>query len=420
VEELRKSSYVIIDSSDNIIYDFDEVVRFVIRSYFSAMYVAASWIAGDAIQQKSPHLLKDSIVFHQKEIDRITYHLLANSIDINKSIEEKLRGYISNLLCTTNELRHQLKDFPDVLPNESDVSKWMETFGLNKTIRKTIDYYFDRFNKSLPIDSLDEVSNYVKPKSGYHINSRYISQALPLIFFDTICMFLSDNARVWLSVEMKSMVSDLIANMFAEIHYIKEDLQYVENEISMSHNNRNKIEIACRYPQVSCDVIRLMEDFYKNVFAESESKNYFFYEGDIYDERYNLLKEKYYRQIGINESLQSFIAKRMTKERNNQCGVNPPVQLPDVLNTKEAHELWNKAKQANWVNDNFQPLVSWPKAAMIASGIGVRLGIKDSEKWKYFAVLWNYDYLSSAMVSAQKSDYYGDFCKEINVFFGLS
>ncbi len=276
MEELRKSSYVIIDSSDNIIYDFDEVVRFVIRSYFSAMYVAASWIAGDAIQQKSPHLLKDSIVFHQKEIERITYHLLANSIDINKSIEEKLRGYISNLLCTTNELRHQLKDFPDVLPNESDVSKWMETFGLNKTIRKTIDYYFDRFNKSLPIDSLDEVSNYVKPKSGYHINSRYISQALPLIFFDTICMFLSDNARVWLSVEMKSMVSDLIANMFAEIHYIKEDLQYVENEISMSHNNRNKIEIACRYPQVSCDVIRLMEDFYKNVFAESESKNNFF------------------------------------------------------------------------------------------------------------------------------------------------
>ena len=97
MEELRKSSYVIIDSSDNIIYDFDEVVRFVIRSYFSAMYVAASWIAGDAIQQKTPHLLKDSIVFHQKEIERITYHLLANSIDIKPSRGDRSGLYPSRI-----------------------------------------------------------------------------------------------------------------------------------------------------------------------------------------------------------------------------------------------------------------------------------------------------------------------------------
>ena len=243
MEELRKSSYVIIDSSDNIIYDFDEVVRFVIRSYFSAMYVAASWIAGYAIQHKKPYLSKGSVVLHQKEIDRIAYRLLANSIDVSKGIEEELEGYISNLLCTTNEIRPRLKDYPDVLPNESDVSKWMETYGFNDTIRKTIDYYFDRFNKNLPIDPCDEVSRFAKPKSGYHIDSWYVSQALPLIFFDTLCSFLSDNDEIWLSVEMKSMVSDLIAIMFAELHYTKEDMQYVENEISMAHNNRNSLSL---------------------------------------------------------------------------------------------------------------------------------------------------------------------------------
>lgn len=308
MDELKTSPYVTIDNSNNIIYDFDEIVRFVIRSYFSAMYVAASWIAGDAIQHTKPYLAKSSIVLHQKEIDRIAYRLFANSIDISKDIEERLRGYISNLLCTTNEIRPRLKGYPDVLPNESDVSKWMEMYGLNDTIRKTIDYYFDRFNKYLPIDPLDEVSKYAKPKSGCHIDSWYISQALPLIFFDTLCSFISVNAEIWLSVETKSLFSDLIAIMFAEIHYTKEDMQYVENVIYTSHNNRNKIEIACRYSQVSCDAIRFMEDYYKNVFAESKGENYFFYEGDIYDEKYSQLIERYHRQIGINESLQSLIA----------------------------------------------------------------------------------------------------------------
>ena len=420
MEELKTSPYVTIDNSNNIIYEFDEIVRFVIRSYFSAMYVAASWIAGDAIQHKKPYLSKGSVVLHQKEIDRIAYRLLANSIDVSKGIEEKLEGYISNLLCTTNEIRPRLKDYPDVLPNESDVSKWMETYGFNDTIRKTIDYYFDRFNKNLPIDPCDEVSRFAKPKSGYHIDSWYVSQALPLIFFDTLCSFLSDNDEIWLSVEMKSMVSDLIAIMFAELHYTKEDMQYVENEISMAHNNRSKIEIACRYPQVSCDAIRLMEDYYKNMFAKSEGDNYFFYEGDIYDEKYSLLNEKYHRQIGINESLQSLFAKGITKERDNQSGVNPTVQLPDILNTKKAHELWDKAKEAKWVDDNFQPVVSWPKAAMLASAIGDRLGIKDSEKWKYFAAYWDYAFLSSAIVSARKNDYYSDFSKEINDVLDIS
>ena len=244
MEELRKSSYVIIDSSDNIIYDFDEVVRFVIRSYFSAMYVAASWIAGYAIQHKKPYLSKGSVVLHQKEIDRIAYRLLANSIDVSKGIEEELEGYISNLLCTTNEIRPRLKDYPDVLPNESDVSKWMETYGFNDTIRKTIDYYFDRFNKNLPIDPCDEVSRFAKPKSGYHIDSWYVSQALPLIFFDTLCSFLSDNDEIWLSVEMKSMVSDLIAIMFAGTIVSAEFNKGTIKNLLVRPYTRNKILLA--------------------------------------------------------------------------------------------------------------------------------------------------------------------------------
>lgn len=61
--------------------------------------------------------------------------------------------------------------------------------------------------------------------------------------------------------------------------------------------------------------------------------------------------------------------------------------LPDALNTDEAKTLWNKAKEAGFVDECFQPLISRTQSAILADEMAERLGIK--EKWKVFETFWN-------------------------------
>ena len=62
-------------------------------------------------------------------------------------------------------------------------------------------------------------------------------------------------------------------------------------------------------------------------------------------------------------------------------------ELPEVLATDEAMILWQKAQQAGYVDDRYQPLLSRTQSAMLADTMAERLGIK--EKWKVFGELWH-------------------------------
>ena len=62
-------------------------------------------------------------------------------------------------------------------------------------------------------------------------------------------------------------------------------------------------------------------------------------------------------------------------------------ELPDVLDTDKAMELWRKAQRAGYVDEHFQPLISRTQAALLADAMAERLGIK--EKWKVFEGLWH-------------------------------
>jgi len=59
--------------------------------------------------------------------------------------------------------------------------------------------------------------------------------------------------------------------------------------------------------------------------------------------------------------------------------------LPEVLATDEAMALWQKAQQAGYVDEHYQPLLSRTQAALLADAMAERLGIK--EKWKVFGEL---------------------------------
>ena len=62
-------------------------------------------------------------------------------------------------------------------------------------------------------------------------------------------------------------------------------------------------------------------------------------------------------------------------------------ELPEVLSTPEAMMLWQKAQQAGYVDDHYQPLISRTQSALLADAMAERLGIR--EKWKVFEALWN-------------------------------
>jgi hypothetical protein len=62
-------------------------------------------------------------------------------------------------------------------------------------------------------------------------------------------------------------------------------------------------------------------------------------------------------------------------------------ELPEALTTPQAMLLWQKAQQAGYVDEHYQPLLSRTQAALLADAMAERLGIK--EKWKVFESFWH-------------------------------
>ena len=76
-------------------------------------------------------------------------------------------------------------------------------------------------------------------------------------------------------------------------------------------------------------------------------------------------------------------------------------ELPEALASPQAMLLWQKAQQAGYVDDYYQPLLSRTQAALLADAMAERLGIK--EKWKVFETLWN------------RKNMYRDYYKALNL-----
>ena len=91
-------------------------------------------------------------------------------------------------------------------------------------------------------------------------------------------------------------------------------------------------------------------------------------------------------------------------------------ELPEELATDEAMALWEKAQQAGYVDEHYQPLLSRTQAALLADAMAERLGIK--EKWKVFEGLWNRKYMRSDYNLALTRKGSLDFQDELKRLFG--
>ena len=90
--------------------------------------------------------------------------------------------------------------------------------------------------------------------------------------------------------------------------------------------------------------------------------------------------------------------------------------LPEVLATEEAMRLWEKGRQAGYVDECYQPLLSRTQSALLADAMAERLGIK--EKWKAFEELWHRKYMRNDynLALTQRQSY--KFQDELKQLFG--
>ena len=76
----------------------------------------------------------------------------------------------------------------------------------------------------------------------------------------------------------------------------------------------------------------------------------------------------------------------VNKENHEEDAVIQEKTTPAELDTEEARRLWDAARDAGWVDDNCQPLLSRALSAVLADRMATLLNIQN--KWKVFESFW--------------------------------
>ncbi len=88
----------------------------------------------------------------------------------------------------------------------------------------------------------------------------------------------------------------------------------------------------------------------------------------------------------IHDNQHVHIGVQMPEAEQQPQQQEAPPEVPPLLDTPRARELWQKAIAEGWVNEQLQPLLSRSDAALLAGRIAEILNV---EGWKPFEQLWN-------------------------------
>ncbi len=99
-------------------------------------------------------------------------------------------------------------------------------------------------------------------------------------------------------------------------------------------------------------------------------------------------------------------ADEQTKSEENDL-----VSLSPELQTGKARRLWDAARDAGWVDDNCQPLLSRALSAVLADRMATLLNIQN--KWKVFESFWGMKGLRSAYNNALNQKQFDEFYEKL-------
>ena len=91
---------------------------------------------------------------------------------------------------------------------------------------------------------------------------------------------------------------------------------------------------------------------------------------------------QYFNHVGS----QVFNTDKLDVSAKDHSPTIEPPELPEPLATPEAMVLWQKAQQAELVDDYYQPLISNTQSALLANEMAKILKIRN--KWKVYEKFW--------------------------------
>ena len=123
-----------------------------------------------------------------------------------------------------------------------------------------------------------------------------------------------------------------------------------------------------------------------------------------------------YIDVHDNENVYLSVDKAEVKMKDGVAPETASPEKPAELQTEEARRLWDAARDAGWVDDDCQPLLSRSLSALLADRMATLLNIQN--KWKVFETFWNRKNMRSdyndALNQKQFDEFYEKLKKTIN------
>lgn len=101
----------------------------------------------------------------------------------------------------------------------------------------------------------------------------------------------------------------------------------------------------------------------------------------------------------------------VNSEREGKKKTEEKSEKPAELQTEEARRLWDAARDAGWVDDDCQPLLSRAMSAVLADRMATLLNIQN--KWKVFESFWGMKGLRSAYNNALNQKQFDEFYEKL-------
>ena len=101
----------------------------------------------------------------------------------------------------------------------------------------------------------------------------------------------------------------------------------------------------------------------------------------------------------------------VNSEQEGKTKTEEKSEKPAELQTEEARRLWDAARDAGWVDDGCQPLLSRALSAVLADRMATLLNIQN--KWKVFESFWGMKGLRSAYNNALNQKQFDEFYEKL-------
>lgn len=178
----------------------------------------------------------------------------------------------------------------------------------------------------------------------------------------------------------------------------------------LTHVENNIRFIQERDPKIATPDIKQIDS---HILSEEKKSAKYFMEETVYPQLLN--KEQLEIIQTYCNGFQEYVMKKIGHNPPKTTS-NTPLEIQSAewfeLLPEEGWKLMERAKAKGWLDENFRPTLSQPKAALLADAIATQ--IKLENKWVVFEQLWGLNQMSSKYQKATQMKYYAEVEKQIS------